>query len=193
MAYTKAELEALKNTLLASLLPIPASNHRTQVQSIIDEMFDAQTRGDLLSGVTQVTDLQGADLILIIRNGLAKLAPLLVNPLERVTVSVAGGTITMNMASVPEKVFVGSADISANRILAFTNETQAIRATLFITVSGTRQITMPSNVKRDPSMWTWLSAGPLLWEAPAGTYKLVFTKDGTSWLLDIYNGYTDTL
>jgi hypothetical protein len=76
MAFTKAQLEALKNTLLASNQPILASQHRQQVQGLIDEMYDAQSRGNILVGV-QSDSVQGSsDTFLVFRSGQAYQLPL---------------------------------------------------------------------------------------------------------------------
>lgn len=192
MAYTKTELEAFKNSLLASGQPIFANMHRSQVQTLIEEMFDAQTRGDLLAGVQESADVQSDDLFFVIRNGEAFLVPLPVNPLARVTVSVSGSTITMNMANTPERVFVGSAAIGANKTLEFTNTTGACRATLHIEITGAaRNLIMPAGVVRDPSLWTW-STGPLTLTLDPGKYVLVFNYDGTEWKVEISGVYTNT-
>jgi len=75
MALTKAQLEALKNTLLASQQPIDASTHRAFVQNVIDEMYDAQSRGDLLAGVQTDGTTTSGDTILLIRSGEMFLVP----------------------------------------------------------------------------------------------------------------------
>jgi hypothetical protein len=76
MAYTKAQLEAIKNTLLASNQPILASQHRSQIQSLIDEMYDGQSRGNILVGVQSDTVQGASDTFLIFRSGNAYQIPL---------------------------------------------------------------------------------------------------------------------
>lgn len=76
MAYTKAQLEALKNSILASAQPITAAQHRSMVQNIIDEMFDPQSRGNLLAGVQADGIIVEGDTALVIRSGQAYLMPL---------------------------------------------------------------------------------------------------------------------
>jgi hypothetical protein len=75
MALTKAQLEALKNSLLASQQPIIASTHRELIQNIIDEMYDAQSRGNLLAGVQQNGTTTTGDTLLLIRSGQIFLVP----------------------------------------------------------------------------------------------------------------------
>jgi hypothetical protein len=75
MAFTKAQLEALKNSLLASNQPINAATHRAFVQNIIDELYDAQSRGNLLAGVQANGTTAVGDQILVIRSGAAFLIP----------------------------------------------------------------------------------------------------------------------
>jgi hypothetical protein len=75
MAFTKTELEALKNALLASGQPINAATHRAFVQNIIDEMYDAQSRANLLAGVEEDVATEEGDLVLVLRSGAAYLVP----------------------------------------------------------------------------------------------------------------------
>jgi len=75
MALTKAQLEALKNSLLASGQPITAATHRGFIQNVIDEMYDAQSRGNLLAGVQANGTTVADDTILLIRGGQAYLVP----------------------------------------------------------------------------------------------------------------------
>jgi hypothetical protein len=75
MALTKAQLEALKNSLLASQQPIIASTHRELIQNVINEMYDAQSRGNLLAGVQQNGTTTTGDTLLLIRSGEMFLVP----------------------------------------------------------------------------------------------------------------------
>ena len=76
MAYSKAQLEALAASLLASNQPIAAVQHRSQVQTLIDEMFSSQSRGNVLAGVQSTAAQEANDTALIIRNGQAFRLPL---------------------------------------------------------------------------------------------------------------------
>lgn len=192
--YTQEELEALKNTLLASLQPIPASKHRLFEQAIIDELYDAQSRGDILSGVQQTPSSDTDDLFFMIRGGQAYLVNLPVNPLQRVSMDVSVSNPIMNMGNLPERVHVGSAPVSSDKELSFSNASNLIRATTFITISGsTRNITVPSNVLTDISKWTWSKPSTkLIWAADPGVYRMIWTSDGTNIHLDIFGLYTNT-
>jgi hypothetical protein len=75
MAYTKAQLEALKNSLLASSKPIPATDHREMEQALIDELFSSQSRADILDGIGDTTLDTGQDEFFIFRNGVAYKVP----------------------------------------------------------------------------------------------------------------------
>ena len=72
---TKTQLEALKNSLLASQQPIIASTHREAFQSLIDELYNAQSRGDILSGVQIDGTIGTGDTLVLIRSGQAYLVP----------------------------------------------------------------------------------------------------------------------
>lgn len=70
---TKAALEALKNAALASAQPITAVIHKNYDQQVINELYDAASRGAVLSGVDVVLSLMTGDKVFIIRSGVAKL------------------------------------------------------------------------------------------------------------------------
>jgi len=70
---TEAQLKAISNTELASGTQIPALKHRTVNNAIIEEMYDSQSRGDVLSGVQTAGSLAGGDRVLVIRSGEAYL------------------------------------------------------------------------------------------------------------------------
>lgn len=75
MAFTKEQLEALNNSILASGQPITAALHRSFAQKIIDELYSAQSRGDLLAGVQTDGTTVAGDTVLLIRSGQAYLVP----------------------------------------------------------------------------------------------------------------------
>ena len=73
---SEAALKALSNSELASGAQIPASKHRNVNDAIIEELFDAQSRGDVLAAVQSAVSAVGGDVALIIRSGQAYLIPL---------------------------------------------------------------------------------------------------------------------
>jgi hypothetical protein len=75
MAYNKNQLEALKSTLLASAQDgkITATKHRQMVQAVLDEMYDAQSRANLLAEIEEALILADGDKVAIISNGVTKL------------------------------------------------------------------------------------------------------------------------
>lgn len=195
MGYTKAELEATKNALLASMQPITAAGkHRPAHQSILDALFDAETIGEILAVLDQQAAQQTMDEAVIIRNGQAFRAPVVINPLQRVSLDVSVSNPIMNMSGYPERIFVGSAPIAADKELSFSNDSAIIRATTLLEISGTRNITVPANVITDVSRWSWTKpATKFIWAAEQGKYRLVWTYDGANMFLDIYGLYSSTL
>lgn len=181
MAYTKPELEGLKNTLLASGQPIPASQHRTFEQALIDELFDAQSRGDLLADVNSSVSNQSDDLYFVIRGGVAYLVPSPVSAFDRVITSTVGN-IVLNMASKVERVFVGSASFTVNKSVSFSNAGSAIRATLFVVLTGGCNLTFPANIRKNANAGGWAAN---VWTGDAGAYKIDMMYDGTNWHVDI--------
>lgn len=70
---TSAELKALSNSQLASGTEIPATKHRTVNDAIIDELYNAQSRGNVLAGVQAALAIAAGDKVLVIRGGQAYL------------------------------------------------------------------------------------------------------------------------
>ena len=70
---TQAELEAQKNTLLAGGQPITATIHRSWGQQVINELYDAASRGKVISGLATVLSLTSGDKVVIVRGSDAKL------------------------------------------------------------------------------------------------------------------------
>lgn len=70
---TQAALLAAVNALLANGVPITATIHRAAEAQIVTEMYDAQSRGDVMSTIPTVESLATSDKIFLIRGGVAKL------------------------------------------------------------------------------------------------------------------------
>lgn len=125
----------------------------------------------------------------LIIKGADNVAP---SSLTRIPLVTTGATPTMDMGGYVDRVFVGSATISADKELLFTNDSVMIRATTFLTISGTRNITVPAIVRTDTSKWAWsIPATKLIWTADPGVYRLEWYHDGTNIHLDIYGLYTN--
>lgn len=70
---TQAALEALKSSLLASAQPITAaSQHRVFEQHVINELYNAVSRGQVLANVGTVLTLSPGDDVFIVRAGEVK-------------------------------------------------------------------------------------------------------------------------
>src|SRR5690242_1093190 len=103
---TKAQIEAVVNALLPSGLPITAAGqHRPSMQKLIDELFDAASRGRVLALLGNVVSVNSGDKFLLFRSGEAYLADRdLVGTggggsFVKETVSTAGATIALNLQS----------------------------------------------------------------------------------------------
>jgi hypothetical protein len=71
---TKAALEALVNSLLAPGQPITTNGmHKPSMQAVIDELYDANSRGSVMAGVDSSVSLASGDKLFLIRSGVAKL------------------------------------------------------------------------------------------------------------------------
>lgn len=71
---TQSELTAAVNALLAPSQPITANGmHKPSMAHVITELYDADSRGAVLAGLSTVLSLNTNDKVLIIRDGQAKI------------------------------------------------------------------------------------------------------------------------
>jgi hypothetical protein len=71
---TKAALLAAVNTYLAANQPITANGmHKPSMHTVINEMYDAQSRADILAAVTSALSLDTGDKVFIIRGSQGRL------------------------------------------------------------------------------------------------------------------------
>jgi hypothetical protein len=114
--------------------------------------------------------------------------------LSRVEFDTTVASPTMDMGGYSDRIHVGSDPIAANKELLFSNDSAMIRATAFLEISGTRDITIPAITLVDISKWVWTKpATKFIWTADPGVYRLQWHHDGTNLHLDIYGLYTSTL
>jgi hypothetical protein len=66
---TQVEIEAQKNSLLASGQPITAATHRNWAQQTINEMYNAASRGRVLATVGTIASLTDGDEVFVVRAG----------------------------------------------------------------------------------------------------------------------------
>lgn len=104
--------------------------------------------------------------------------------IDILTVSTAGGTVTLNFASDEQRIFVGSASFAAPKTIALSNATNAKRFEFIFTITDAAAIlTFPSAFIMNDIRW---STGSQEWEPnDIGTYKGSALFDGTNWILDI--------
>jgi len=103
---TQAELEAQKNTLLASAQPITATIHRTWAQKIIDELYNVVSRGKVLATTSTVLNLATGDKVMLVRGADTKLIDKDVfvtagSPIQRWDFSAHGGVYPTD----PKKIY----------------------------------------------------------------------------------------
>lgn len=143
------------------------------------------TIGSLINGATAKTTPVDADFIGLMdsaaSNILKKLSwanikatlktyfdTLYENSLERVTVSTAGSTITMDMNGRRHRKFVGSASFSTPKTIALSNDTAIEEIIFFFSVTDVNaELTMPSSfvmsdINFDGSIWTPPATGKFM-------------------------------
>lgn len=144
---TKSALEALVNVLLAPSQPITANGqHKPSMQHVIDELYDAQSRADVLQGVADALSLATGDKILIIRSGGAKLVP--------TTLFIAGTFITFTTAGsttaytgTPSPALTAYANTQKFQIKANATSTGAV--TMNVSGLGAKKVFISPTVQAD--------------------------------------------
>lgn len=102
--------------------------------------------------------------------------------LDTATPSTAGGTITLDMNSQIQRVFVGSASFATAKDIAISNTTNAVVFNFHFEITNTAAaLTLPSG---------WLMSDPLftshVWSPTfTGLYEMGGTYDGTNWKIKI--------
>lgn len=93
------------------------------------------------------------------------------------------GAITLNFKNASDVIFYGSAQISANKVISFSNSTNATKLTFLFDLSGTQTLTFPSSCLMNDIRW---NSGTKVWSSlEAGKYKAFANFDGTNWYLEI--------
>lgn len=102
--------------------------------------------------------------------------------LDSATPSTAGGTITLDMDSKVQRIFVGSASFATPKTIAMSNTTNALVFNLFVNVTNLAAVlTVPadwfmSDLQFDGTEWT---------PPETGRYELGGSFDGTNWWVKI--------
>jgi hypothetical protein len=100
------------------------------------------------------------------------------------TVSTASGTVTLDMNSQLQRMFVGSATFASSKTIAFSNATNALVFNFqfeVTNVAGT--LVFPSSVMMSDINW---NAGTDTWTPPSiGLYECGGSYDGTNWKVKI--------
>lgn len=95
----------------------------------------------------------------------------------------------INMATLKERVFLGSVPIAVPRTWSFTNFANAIKATVFFTLSGVDIQTFPANVFMQNFVGNWDNTLKQWTPIASGNYESEFTYDGTNFYLKIHGPY----
>lgn len=104
------------------------------------------------------------------------------------TVSVSGGTITLdfNQSGVGDlfkRKFVGGANISADKTIAFSNDSNAMEFSFLFEITGGFYLQWPSAVIMNDMRW---DTSTQRWTAvDSGKYRAKADFDGTNWYVEI--------
>lgn len=188
MAYTKAELEALKTSLIASaqVTKITGVKHRQMIQAMIDEAFDAQTRANLLKDVQTSAAAQDGDVFLVIRAGAAHLVPFVPPSLTLASVDTSGLSFSLDFGGEAEMAFKGSVNVGGNKSVLIINDTDAKQVRFFkFSATAGIQLTFEADVRHSSFDGAWDSETGVIWTAPAdGNYILKAHKADSLWFVE---------
>ncbi len=104
------------------------------------------------------------------------------------TVSVAGGTVTLDFAQTGvgnlfKRKFIGSALIGANKTIAFDNNANAMEFSFLFNITAGFYLEWPSNVIMNDIRW---DTSTQRWTAlETGKYRAKADFDGTDWYIEI--------
>lgn len=137
-----------------------------------------------LSSLNNKSTISGTEKIPCSGSGNPSLTPNLLSDwlLDEVTASTAGATITLDLNSQKQRIFVGSASFSTAKTIAFSNSTNALVFNFTFNVANVAGVvTFPTSVLMadvnfDGDDWTPPSTG---------VYEMGGTYDGTNWFVKI--------
>lgn len=108
--------------------------------------------------------------------------------IDILSVSTAGGTITLNFSDEEQRIFVGNAAFAAAKAVALSNSANAKRFDFIFTITNVSAIlTFPASFVMNDVRWDTSSQE---WEPDqTGTFKASAIFDGTNWIMDISQPY----
>lgn len=216
---TKAELTALKNALLASGQPITAAaQHRPYEQNVIDELYNAQSRGNVLANLDALLSLMTGDEVLVFRAGVAAKAnkdlfvgvgsgvtdgdkvgvqvsdtgaTWLPSDFKQVIVSTTGSTITLAISSKESAHFWGSATFATPKTITITGDSRATEFTfVFDITSLAATLDFGPNARVASSNTVGIFIGGVFTAFDVGLHMVKAEKYGGLWLLNFSGVYS---
>jgi hypothetical protein len=107
---------------------------------------------------------------------------------SRVTVSTAGGTITLGFTSTADRIFVGSATFAGPKTIALATDTNAMRLEFMFEITNVLAVlTFPGTFSGDTTDTRWDQTAKTWTPDHIGIYKAYATYDGTTWIIDFSN------
>jgi hypothetical protein len=118
----------------------------------------------------------------------AALAPYVLNS---ATPSTAGGTITLDMNSQAQRMFVGSASFGTAKAIALSNTTNSLVLNLVLTLTNVAAVlTFPSSFTMASADSRWNNGAFTFTPQTTGKYEFSATWDGTDWNLKVAGPYS---
>jgi hypothetical protein len=185
---TQAQLESLKNTLLASGQPITAVTHRNWAQKIIDELYNAASRGKVIATTSEVISTEDGDSVLIVRGGDTKLVNKdALNPIYRAAQDTSPGVIFIDFNNRFDAIITGTSPIESSKTIAFDNASLIRKFVFLFEITTTdAYLNLQSNVlmkasdpRWNPDLKRWTS------DYATGVFKMDGLFNGTYWFIEI--------
>lgn len=118
---------------------------------------------------------------------IAYMAPYII---DLATPSTAGGTITLDMVSQVQRMFVGSASFGTAKAIALSNTTNSLVLNLVLTLTNVAAVlTFPSTFTMQASDTRWNDGAHTFTPSGTGKHEFSATWDGTDWNLKVTYPY----
>lgn len=147
-----------------------------------------------ISELTAATlPLNGADELEVLQGGVNKRAPKSAfgDVLDSATPSTTGATITLDMNSQFQRMFVGSASFAGAKAIALSNTTNALVLNLVLTLTNVAAVlTFPSTFTMQSVDSRWNDGAKTFTPSGVGKHEFSATWDGTDWNMKVTFPYS---
>lgn len=110
---------------------------------------------------------------------------------DSTTPSTAGGTITLDMNSQKQRMFVGSASFGTAKAIALSNTTNSLVLNLVLTLTNVAAVlTFPTTFTMQTIDTRWADGAHTFTPSSTGKHEFSATFDGTDWNMKVTYPYS---